>query len=321
MPVTFYSSSDAGAPAQLPNAAGGLIAVLDACLVSGYGSKPAAGWSKEFSGTNLAVYKQGDGGNGFRLRVDDALGGLARVRGFETMTGVSAGAGPFPTDAQVSGGGYLHKHDGGGGSRKWFVIANERALYFWTNWNTDISGADAGLTFFGDIKSRMAGDQFHAMLMAGRGGTKNSAHGPGCDDFGGQWSALDSAVPGHFFARSFMQVGGSVAAGKRAESHRMLRGQYSQIGSYGAWFFNPFLAAVFPSAVDGGIYLAPIVVHEPSGKEDRGTMPGLWLIEHRSSLQPGDTFSAGSSGYHAGKNFVALPVFGAIYALETSDTW
>lgn len=86
MPVTIYTSEDAGAPPLLPNAAGALIAVLDACLVNGYGAKAGAGWSKPFNGVNLAVYKQGAGSNGMHCRIDDSNGATARVRGFEDMT-------------------------------------------------------------------------------------------------------------------------------------------------------------------------------------------------------------------------------------------
>ena len=56
MGVTVYRFDDAGAP-TLSAAAGALISVLDACLVNGYGAKPAAGWTKAFSGTNQAAYR------------------------------------------------------------------------------------------------------------------------------------------------------------------------------------------------------------------------------------------------------------------------
>jgi hypothetical protein len=46
-----------------------------------------AGWSKEFTGTNLAAYKSNNvAGTGCRLRVDDTAGKTARVVGYETMT-------------------------------------------------------------------------------------------------------------------------------------------------------------------------------------------------------------------------------------------
>lgn len=64
MGVTVYRFDDAGAP-TLSAAAGALISVLDACLVNGYGAKPAAGWTKAFSDTNQAAYRQGAGSTGW----------------------------------------------------------------------------------------------------------------------------------------------------------------------------------------------------------------------------------------------------------------
>ena len=50
MTVTVYRSTDASAPV-LTGVAGAMKAVLDACLVNGYGAKAAAGWSAPFSAT------------------------------------------------------------------------------------------------------------------------------------------------------------------------------------------------------------------------------------------------------------------------------
>ena len=71
MALTIYRSSDAGAP-SLTGAAGSLIALLDACLRTGYGTKAGAGWTKPFTGTNIAAFRQGAGGNGRYLRVWNA---------------------------------------------------------------------------------------------------------------------------------------------------------------------------------------------------------------------------------------------------------
>lgn len=109
MTVTIYRSSDASAPG-LTGQAGSLIGVLDACLVNGYGAKAAAGWAKEFSGTNLAVYRA-PSGNRLRIRVNDTGTTVARVVGYETMTDVDTGVNPFPTAAQVSGGLYVRKSE------------------------------------------------------------------------------------------------------------------------------------------------------------------------------------------------------------------
>src|SRR5574337_1914064 len=100
MTVNVYRSSDASAPV-LTGQAGSLITVLDACLISGYGSKSPAGWAKPYSGTNLAAYRAATG-NRFYFRVDDSGTVEARISGYETMSDVNTGTGQFPTTAQIS---------------------------------------------------------------------------------------------------------------------------------------------------------------------------------------------------------------------------
>ncbi len=114
MALTIYRSTDSGAP-SLTYAAGSFIAMLDACLRTGYGSKAGAGWTKPYTGANIAVFRQGAGGNGRYIRVWNARTGddpatycmTANVRGYEDMTAVSAGTNPFPTATQSNSNGLL----------------------------------------------------------------------------------------------------------------------------------------------------------------------------------------------------------------------
>ncbi|MGE3907973.1 MAG: hypothetical protein AB7K36_01385, partial [Chloroflexota bacterium] len=52
----IYRSTDSGAPV-LTGQAGSLLNLLDKCLVDGYGSKAAAGWSRPYTGTNKTAYR------------------------------------------------------------------------------------------------------------------------------------------------------------------------------------------------------------------------------------------------------------------------
>ena len=61
MTINIYSSLDSGAPV-LSGAPGSSITLLDACLVNGYGSEAAAGWSIAYSGTNQRSYINGRSG-------------------------------------------------------------------------------------------------------------------------------------------------------------------------------------------------------------------------------------------------------------------
>ena len=87
------------------------------------------GWTKAFSGTNLAAYRQGSG-NLMYFRVDDTGTYDAKVRGYEVMTGISTGTGEFPTTATRSVGYYMTKRGTTSGSSPWFIAGNDRTVYF-----------------------------------------------------------------------------------------------------------------------------------------------------------------------------------------------
>lgn len=68
--VNIYYSTDTGAPA-LTGRAGSLYNLLKACLVTGYGSKAAAGWTNPYSGNNQGVFTMASGGTGFSFYIND----------------------------------------------------------------------------------------------------------------------------------------------------------------------------------------------------------------------------------------------------------
>ena len=111
MPVsqfTIYTNADPFGPGLISGTTGSLIAILDACLINGYGSgsayyKPAAGWSRPLpsisasagSPAQLACYKQGATGSQYTLFVNDsapnATAGAreAWVTGWEVMSALT----------------------------------------------------------------------------------------------------------------------------------------------------------------------------------------------------------------------------------------
>ncbi|XVJ69896.1 MAG: hypothetical protein HEQ39_09740 [Rhizobacter sp.] len=94
-----------------------------------------AGWGKPFSGTNLSVYRSADvTGNRHFLRVNDNFTTdprSARLVGYETMSDVDTGTGPFPTPTQASGGGWLTKSSmANATARPWMFFGDEKLFYF-----------------------------------------------------------------------------------------------------------------------------------------------------------------------------------------------
>lgn len=116
---------------------------------------PVGGWEKKYSGTNKAVYRSTDPqSSGFCLRVDDVGSYRARVRGFEAMSDVDSGTGPFPTDAQIDGGGYWFKSMASSvAAVRYDLIADSRTIFLAVGARShdDPSATASPLRGFGDI--------------------------------------------------------------------------------------------------------------------------------------------------------------------------
>lgn len=314
MAVRIYQWDDAGAP-ELTGTAGSFIAVLDACLVNGYGSKPAAGWSKPFSGTNSAAYRA-SGGTQAYLYVIDKSTTAAQLLGFMAMSGLGVGDDPFPTSAQSSTGSYFYKSAAGTTPRPWVLVADSKRFYlFGASAQTAAEGMQASsnlnsnhAVFFGDIVSYVPFDAYHAALMSSSSSVGTSGHF-GTIDLGG-----DIASNGHHIARDCTQTGSALAVCKTASG----RASTGTIGAAGG---------PYPSPSHGGMDLEPVFVNEPATRTTRGHMPGLWNPIHTRPGTPMDTFTGKSGTPMAGKTFIILPVVNSSVTgkghccLEISDTW
>ena len=318
MTVRVYRSSDASAPALRGNTPGDLINVLDKCLVTGYGSKTAAGWTKPYTGTHTAAFRQGTGSNGMYLRVNDTSTATtdrnARILGFETMSDVNTGAPQsFPTTVQRPDGEYVwtkHSVSAAANAREWIIVADEKLFYMYLNpYPERGTGAQKYYTQFwgfGDINSYKTGDATHTMLLGSMPGTSiYSSQGV----FNHQ--GISSAHGTLYMARRFDQLGSPVNMGWHSDAVK-------QGGN--AMCSGPLS---YPHGPDGGLYLAPVWCHDPSVApyNVRGIMPGLWSHAHAESILGHlDTFTG--QGDLSGRNFIYIgggSSSGII--LETSDTW
>lgn len=304
MPVTVYRSSDAGAP-TLTGQSGSLVTVLDAVLVNGYGAKAAAGWTKPFSGVNKAVYRPGAGVQHYFRVQDDApvVANEARLRGFESMTGVDTGTGDFPTSAQLASGVIIRKSaTADATARAWVAVADARTCYLF------VLTGDLASTYyavaFGEFYSVLAGDLYRS-FVAGRHLENNST---GTAESLDRLSTIGSAVNGHYVPRTYTGLGTAVQVGKHGDG---VKGSTSfLVGSV------PFL-----NGPDGGLYMSPVWVHESSAHV-RGRLRGFWHFLHAAaSVADGDTWSG--VGPLGGKTFLVVKATGNgnVYVLETSDTW
>lgn len=253
--VHYYLSTMTGAP-ESRYLAGSIIGILDACLIDGFGDQaPQGGWEKVFSGTNKAAYRSLDvDGTRLYLRVDDTPLGHARIVGYETMSDVDTGTGPFPTAAQFSGGMYIsNSGDTNFDPRKWTLFADNRAIYFYAV--RDSPFYDYGYQqafFFGDIINNNPDDAYQCAIIGQATSTEAS-----------RLHVLGAFVSGNtssYIARDYTQLGESVLC------TRLTNRIHSYIGQLGE---------AYPSPIDGKLKVFPISCFD-TGDVLRGEMPGQY---------------------------------------------
>lgn len=187
MAVTQYLNTDASAP-TLTGQVGSVIALLDAVLVNGYGTKPAAGWTKEYTGTNIAVYRNNPsapGSTGMYLRVDDTVTTYCTIRAYKSMSDINTGTDMIPSgtpgysNSQIF---WSKSSSANATQRMWNIVADDRTFYI--NWapNSDVSTNTTNSYSYmggaGDFESFVPGNSYN-YFIAGMyaGGYSDSSYG------------------------------------------------------------------------------------------------------------------------------------------------
>jgi hypothetical protein len=298
MAVTLYQSSDTSAPALGATNTGvyPVISLLQACLVDGYGSKAAAGWTKPFDdAAGTAVFKAG-GGNQACLWVSDVDSSIdpdhyAAVVGYRSMTAIDVGTDRFPTSAQENLA-KITKTDGSNVGRGWAVVANDRSFYLST-WDS-VGGSFTYLHFFGDFVSSVAGDTGNVAFAAL----------PGHDEFLDKWSGItgqhnvidevftDPSLDGLYLLTDY---------GNASVSVPFIPGALS--GLEGNEYGDPDFPG-YPDPITGGLLLDYARIVEVS-KVIRGRLPGGFGPLHNMSGLLNGVIDGG--GTFAGKSFYVAP--------------
>lgn len=183
---TYYRHDDASAP-TLDGTAGSLIALLDAILVNGYGSKPAAGWTKPFTGTNKAVFRNNSvAGSGTYFRLEDsndafgtATFAVAEILAFVTMSDVDTGTGQWPTPANITNDVQQRKNiikstSKDATARPWIALATDRSIILSIGHASSNSARRGYVYFFGDYNSIVPSDANAVALLCGNWGNNLS---------------------------------------------------------------------------------------------------------------------------------------------------
>lgn len=229
------------------------------------------GWQKVFTGTNKAVYRSTDvTGSRMYLRVDDTAAQVSRVRGYEAMTDIDTGTGPFPTDIQISGGGYWGKSDAANATaNNWALFGNSNVFFSQRRYGTSqASGTDTSvaLDMFGDFPSLKPGDAYNCLLSCTS--SQAQAIAPG-------YSALSllsgtATVNLLYGARSHTQIGTAI-------SNLALSSNGMGLTVIGISSGAPSLTAAYPSPLTNGLFMQKPCMAE--GNNVRCLeMPGLFHI-------------------------------------------
>lgn len=188
-----------------------------------------AGWTRPYSGTNKAVYRNNSvQGSGGYLRVD-ATGSTYedRIRGYESMSNVDTGTGPFPTDAQVSGGLYWARaHNGVTSNRPWVIVANDRMAFILVNpYGTTTTLGMFGL-FIGDKYSYKSGDAYRFVVFGSSTSYYTSAYSTAVGDV-----FYFHATASYYSPRPYTGLGTSIIQNPRVDGVSVVNGFRSGAGT------------------------------------------------------------------------------------------
>lgn len=178
------------------------------------------GWTKPFSGTNKGAYLPKAQYVQCYLRVLDdstvptsANGRWAKVRGYESMSDVDTGTGPFPTVAQAANALSVMKSSTSNSvARNWWLVGDGGIFYLGTGWSATYATSYSGYSF-GDLASLRSGDAFSALLAADQDGGDTLPTYPGQKNLFSSLSTYTAVQSGKFIARKYDQSGTAVAAG------------------------------------------------------------------------------------------------------------
>lgn len=269
---------------------------------------PQTAWSKVYAATNKGAYRSSHvQSRGHYLRVDDTGTTTARVRGYESMTDVDTGIGPFPTDAQMSGGGYLWKAQNAGTTPiKYRIFCDERTVLcaIAAGYANGASYLTAPAFGFGDLIELAPGGDAWATFLSCGGSTISAAGGSSL------CAMVDGGAAGLMAApRAFAGLGGAVQVNPRAF-----------VGTANSYSGSDTYLGDLPSSVDGQVKYSRVFLRDlGANKPPRGVVPGVLYIPQvnaAAALVDGDVLQG--SGDFAGRKL--LVVSGAAGQYNQSTT-
>jgi hypothetical protein len=294
-----YHATDTDAP-LLTSTVGSLINVLDLCLCSGYHGRPTPGWTIPFfSGSDIAVFKNGTGSHNRFFKIFDNLVGsenMSIIHGYENMSDIDTFYNNFPNGTQAPNNAWIFKSVTADTMIKnWIVLANPKICYLIISPDATTTFENASVTVFGDFISYNSSVDIYNTLLIYNGTNSSSTNYSG---FFLKTCPIGQVFTDHVAVRSYTGLGGSKTLGKHYDTNKT--------------------DVIFPNPIDGSLVMSPFYITEEGVL--RGYLPGIWkMCPNRSNFQHGDLFEG--TGALSGKLFEICKMKDGILALEISDTW
>ena len=268
-----YKSTDGNAPV-LAGVRTSLVDIFTKCLVTGYGKKAPAGWTRPYANAELtrASFRNNPAtGTGFYLMVDQATSTYANgayFRGYELMTSESAGSFPFGHSFEIPNISATRDST----ARPWVLVATDAWFYFFgyndlgsmpTN-SSLLTGDATGngpLVAFGDFDSILADDAYNCMLFINQPYSNAAV-------FGRSVGAGTASINGHYVARAASGKSGELAVAVHVAAPGSDNSNNSMNGACPAY--------TGPSS----LLVSKALINNGAANTARGFLPGLVVPLH-----------------------------------------
>lgn len=311
---TIYRSTDTSAPV-ITGEVSKLRLALNAILVDGYGSQPAAGWTKAYEdgGNHLVAYQQGAAP--FRyLHLNDSATQIADLRGCTGLSSISVNdsIGPFPY-LNLAAAKCRKSVTADSTARPWICLATDSTFYLIIFGNQSSFGSSDGGDAhfaFGELQDSPVADSKFLTFILGATDTSTTST-----------TAATTRQALNFNTNFITNAPAGYMSGAYVQAPWPQR--FLQIGivpwndqvSGGTTSFP-----TYPDPSTGKLLIARFIAQIEDQFYSVGYMPGVWLLCHpAASFASMDTFSG--SGTLAGRTFLIVKTGAGAVVFETGGNW
>jgi len=258
---------------------------------------PVGGWHEPFTGTqDKAVFQSTDNESaGHCLRIDDSALKFTHVRGYEAMSDLDTGSGPFPLATQSTAL-WLKSNASNNNPVRWDAVADSRMLLLAIAPESHSSTTNIAATVrgFGEpVALSPSGDVWASLLSCAHTEGSGYHYGALCQPYNDSYSSYG----GTYCCRAASSLGGATTVRSK-----------SLVGSNNVSGDDDFLGT-FPSAIDGQLkYSQKIITVAHNDHTARALLPSLLHIPQKnvlSHINPRDRIQG--AGAMAGRTLLALP--------------